>query len=481
MSTNGTTGTRGATTYFSGGTAEASEEITTPVPTGGGTTGGGPGPGTGPDGIVDGTNDNDVMVPGYEDRDGDFVDGPDGDNDIIYAYDGDDYVDAGAGDDDIDGGNGNDTILGGDGNDVITSSSGADSIDGGTGIDTYDSSLSPSNPGETVKVYVDLDGDGTIYKVNDDTLDTIASVENFIAGEDPAEADEITITDGIAVSTVPTAIDGIADTSVGTFDTGSGIINFGGPGEPTISEILSGTYDAGSGPVSPIGSYQITSGDEDGLIGGISFANFETINFTVIEDPIVPCFTPGTLIGTARGEVPVEMLRVGDRIVTRDNGVQEIRWVGHKTLDHRTLQANPAMRPVLIRKGALGNGLPERDMLVSPNHRLLVANEQSSLYFEEREVLAAAKHLVNGTGITNAKALGTTYIHFMFDHHEVVLSDGTWTESFQPGDYSLKGIGDGQRDEIYSLFPELRDREGLAAYGAARTTLKRHEAAMLDF
>lgn len=479
MSTNGTSGTRGATTYFNGGVVESSEEITTlqaevTEEISGGSKGG-------DNLIVDGTDGSDVMLPGYQDGDNDFVDGPDGDDDVIYGYGGDDTINAGAGDDIIDGGTGNDSVDGGDGRDFFYTSTGTDTFDGGDGIDTYDASISSTNAGETIKVYVGQDGNGTIYKVNDDTLDTVNSVEDFIAAEDPAEADEITITDTLAVGSIPTAINGISDASVGTFDTGSGVISFGGAGEPTISEILSGSYDPGSGPVSPIGAYQITSGDEDGLIGNISFANFETINFTVGPDPVVPCFTPGSLIGTARGEVPIEMLRVGDRIVTRDNGVQEIRWIGKKTLDHRTLQESPEMQPILVRKGALGNGLPERDMLVSPNHRLLVANEQSSLYFEEREVLAAAKHLVNGTGITKAKCLGTTYIHFMFDHHEVVLSDGTWTESFQPGDFTLEGIGDAQRSEIYTLFPELRDREGLAAYGAARTTLKRHEAAMLNF
>jgi hypothetical protein len=118
-------------------------------------------------------------------------------------------------------------------------------------------------------------------------------------------------------------------------------------------------------------------------------------------------------------------------------------------------------------------------MLVSPNHRLLIANEQSAIYFDEREVLVSAKHLVNDRGIRRAETLGTTYIHFMFDHHEVVLSDGAWTESFQPGDGSLRGIGEDQRREIFALFPELADKVGQVAYGAARRSLKRHEAELL--
>ena len=65
------------------------------------------------------------------------------------------------------------------------------------------------------------------------------------------------------------------------------------------------------------------------------------------------------------------------------------------------------------------------------------------------------------------------------DQHEVILSDGTWTESFQPGDLSLAGIGNAQRTEILELFPELATREGVDGYTSARRTLKKHEAKLL--
>ena len=118
-------------------------------------------------------------------------------------------------------------------------------------------------------------------------------------------------------------------------------------------------------------------------------------------------------------------------------------------------------------------------MPVSPNHRLLVANDRTALYFDEHEVLVAAKHLVAAKGVSAIDSVGTTYIHFMFDRHEVVLSNGAWTESFQPGDYTLKGMGNAQRSEIFDLFPELKTEEGLEGYQAARRTLKRHEALLL--
>ncbi len=254
------------------------------------------------------------------------------------------------------------------------------------------------------------------------------------------------------------------------------------------------TIDGGAGgddhdtlDLSSVGPYRVvnltTDSNGNGYDGTVELLDDDgkvvnSFDFTEIES-IVPCFTPGARIATPRGERVVEELRAGDTVITRDNGIQEIRWVGRKDLGYTDLAGQPYLRPVLVRKGALGRGLPERDMLVSPNHRLLVSNDKTALLFDEREVLVAAKHLVNGSGIQTVKALGTSYVHFMFDHHEVVLSDGTWTESFQPGDYSLGGIGNAQRSEILELFPELNSVEGLDDYRAARRTLKRHEAQLL--
>lgn len=190
---------------------------------------------------------------------------------------------------------------------------------------------------------------------------------------------------------------------------------------------------------------------------------------------VTPCFTPGTLIATPRGEVAVELLQVGDRVVTRDNGMQDIRWIGRRHLGWPAMNAHPHLRPILIRKGSLGEGLPERDTMVSPNHRLLVSNERTALYFAEAEVLVAAKHLVGGRAVTEVEIAGVIYIHFLCDRHEVVLANGAWTESFQPTDWSLKGIGNSQRNEILELFPELR-RPDAPSFSPVRRMLTRTEA-----
>lgn len=231
------------------------------------------------------------------------------------------------------------------------------------------------------------------------------------------------------------------------------------------------------------GSFEITytlADRKDGIVRYFDDAGADAgqLIFKDIET-IIPCFTPGTRIATPNGERRVEALQVGDRVITRDNGIQTIRWAGRRDMSGAELIRAAHLRPILICQGALGNDLPERDMMVSPNHRVLVANDKTALYFEEREVLVAAKHLTGLAGVEVVDVSSTTYIHIMFDQHEVVLSDGAWTESFQPGDMSLAGVGNAQRTEILEIFPALATGEGLNNYAAARRSLKKHEAQLL--
>ncbi|WP_394155836.1 Hint domain-containing protein [Loktanella salsilacus] len=193
----------------------------------------------------------------------------------------------------------------------------------------------------------------------------------------------------------------------------------------------------------------------------------------------VPCFTPGSMIVTRTGEVAVEDLRIGDRIMTRDSGPQSVVWTGIRHLTKAEMSSNPHLQPVLIKAGAIGPHSPERDLLVSPNHRVLIAGARAELLYGESEVLVAAKHLVNGKNIIRACVDTVSYIHIMCARHEIVLSNGAWTESFQPGREAILGLGQQQRDEIFELFPQLAAVEGISSYAAARMSLKRHEAGLL--
>ncbi|MBB5724042.1 hypothetical protein FHS72_003692 [Loktanella ponticola] len=198
-----------------------------------------------------------------------------------------------------------------------------------------------------------------------------------------------------------------------------------------------------------------------------------------IEDVLV-CFASGTKIATPKGEVAVETLRAGDKVFTRDNGIQEIAWTGSRTLTTKDLLAAPDLQPVLVRAGSLGSSLPEKDLLLSRNHRLLMSGRRAALHFSDTEVFAAAKYMTATDGIDAVQISGVTYVHLMFAQHEVILSNGTWTESFQPADHVLNGIHATQRAEIFDLFPDLGQMEAAdPGFGNARRVLKRHEAAIL--
>lgn len=174
------------------------------------------------------------------------------------------------------------------------------------------------------------------------------------------------------------------------------------------------------------------------------------------DDRVVPSFTHGSRVATPDGPRPVEALRARDMVLTRDHGAQPLRWVGHSTLDWTALRRHAHLRPILIRKGALGGGLPDRDMQVSPNHRLVVRGEAALVPVIGDEALVAAKHLVNNRGVHEVDALGVTYVLLMFERQEIISINGVWTESYQPGDAATQARSNAQRTELLELFPGLR-------------------------
>ncbi len=426
------------------------------------------------------------------------------DADIIFGGSGNDTIDGGIDADTIDGGDGDDLIIGGEGSDVIDGGAGNDTIYAGLGsspdaLNIRDDGTDAFGPDMVTNNGMDIvhggDGNDIIYGADDnDTLYGDAG-DDYINGG----IDNDTLYGGTGDDTLvggqgdDTLIGGIGgdifvgglgndamsggdDRDVFTGITAGDVVQGGEGGDDfDVLDLTGSRPDGGT-----IRVYHDDANPEDGHVDfrDATGAILGSMQFHDIEN-VVPCFTPGSLIATPKGERLVEDLQIGDKIITRDNGIQEIRWVGEKKLDWRSLAANPHLSPILIKKGALGNDLPERDMMVSPNHRMLVANDKTALYFEEREVLAAAKHLVDNHDILQAEVMTTRYLHFMFDYHQIVLADGAWTESFQPGDLSMKAVGNAQRNEITELFPELATAEGIKAYQSARKTLKAHEAKLL--
>jgi hypothetical protein len=148
-----------------------------------------------------------------------------------------------------------------------------------------------------------------------------------------------------------------------------------------------------------------------------------------------------------------------------------VRWIGVREVD-----AIGAMAPIRIRAGTFG---PHETLLVSPQHRVLVRDSQAEMLFGESEVLVAAKDLVNGTSVRRVEGGKVTYVHILFDRHQVVWSAGLATESFLPGPQTTSLFDAAIVAEITAIFPQLDPSTG-AGYGpSARRTLKEFEARVL--
>lgn len=389
-------------------------------------------------------------------------------NDTIYGGTGDDYAEGHDGDDKLYGGEGNDTLFADDGDDLVDGGAGNDSLGGGSGDDTiYGGAGNDTIGGD--------DGNDLIYGGEGDDLLMGGAGENTIYGGDGADSihaggggayyggsgsDHFFVGPGIGYGA---HFDGGEDSDNSDIDRLD--LSDAGP-----HRIIYDTDNRENGRVEFL--------DDDGkVVGSITFANIEEI---------VTCFTPGTLICTAYGAVPVEGLVPGDMILTRDAGLQPLRWTGRRDLAPYELALRPEFTPIHIARGALGSGLPERDMMVSPQHRMLVSGPHAALLFGEQEVLVPALHLAGRPGICRAtpdRAFGTagqkvSYIHLLFDRHQIVCSDGAWSESFQPGDMSLTSLRPAQAEEIMSLFPQLAQGD-FDHWLTARRSLRAHEAQAL--
>lgn len=182
-------------------------------------------------------------------------------------------------------------------------------------------------------------------------------------------------------------------------------------------------------------------------------------SFTFPGALAVPCFAKGSMIRTDFGLVAIEKLSVGDMIATRDHGFQPIQWIGSRHLSARQLAECPQYLPIRISAGALGEGCPQSDLLVSPQHRILVRSTVAQRMFGCAEVLVAAKQLVGIEGIEIADDVTeVAYFHMLFEHHEIVYSNGAETESLFTGPMALKAVGRAAAEEIFNLFPQLLDR-----------------------
>jgi hypothetical protein len=244
-----------------------------------------------------------------------------------------------------------------------------------------------------------------------------------------------------------------------------GVIDVDLNNDDDLNDVIGGASEDGYYLVFPDG---VPPAGVSYTIGGI-VENDASTPHTGLGAQVV-CFAAGTLIETKNGPVEVQYLQPGDMVMTRDAGLQELTWTGG-----RRVEAVGDLAPVVITKGALGNS---RDLVVSPQHRMLIEGWQAELWFGETEVFVKAKDLVNDDTIYVRTGGKVNYHHILFDDHQVVFAEGAASESFHPGPQALGALDQGPRDELLSLFPDLAC-VAAPAMPAARMSLKGFEAACL--
>ncbi len=374
---------------------------------------------------------------------------------------------------------------------------------------TFYSVLPDNNDGSAANSYFDIDGDGTVTNSDQfvsfiNTNDTAMDISGYQVYVSSTNADSVNLfhtfdegtilEPGEVIYVVPeysgtdsiedrlnNMVVGNANTDVSDSDQ---LIRASINGElalydPTADEYIQMSFDADPADISSdISTDAILVGEvieaiaEEGT--GNDPTNADTYRYNhdtgIVEEipQIVEisayaeeqavCFCRGSLILTSEGNVPVEDLRVGDLVETFDNGLQEIRWVGSSHVNSVGLLTNPKLYPIRIGKGALGWGFPEKELIVSPQHRVLISSKIAKRIFDTAEVLVAANKLVGIDGIEVITDVNEVdYFHILFDQHELVFANGIVAESLLPGKEALNSVGEEAREEIIALFPEFKD------------------------
>ncbi|MDP5308510.1 Hint domain-containing protein [Paracoccus spongiarum] len=311
----------------------------------------------------------------------------------------------------------------------------------------------------------------------------------------------------------------LSDTAGGVDDTtgqpGEGVADSdGGPvvGMAEIGVFRGATVELASGDTVEVDIYAFRLEDgrtvlrvDDNVMGGVRSAGIQPSDVTSVTLPTdyeqltsidstefdknfqLICFADGTLIETADGPVAVEDLRPGMMIRTADHGYRPLRLALHRTIGSALQMQNDRMRPVRISAGALGDGLPLRDLRVSRQHRVLVSSQICQRMFGTREVLVPAIRLTDLPGVFVEDSLEeVTFYHLVLDRHEVLFAEGVAAESLFLGEGALDGLTEEAREELLTLFPNALEDAACAvparpvpAGGRIRRLIARHGKAQM--
>ncbi len=337
---------------------------------------------------------------------------------MLFGNGGADLLTGGQGDDYIEGGTGDDVIAGGAGNDYLVGGEGADTLTGGAGADIF---------------VVDAGGD----VITD--FDTTTGIQG---GGTPDQTDN-----------------DFVDLSAWYNETTLAAWNAANPTNTYLRPIDWLRADQADGSLDQVGGLQILGTDGQPIAA----------NQLSFENTGVVCFAAGTLIATPHGEIPVEYLRSGDLVLTVDHGAQPVVWTGATPQDW---SADPHPdKPILIKAGSLGRGVPIRDLMVSPQHRVLLSEPDNPV-----GVFGPAKGLLGLPRIRQMSGCrAVVYHHIMLARHQVLITNGAPTESFYPGEIALRMMAPDLRASALDKLMAVTSGAGREGYPLARRSLSVQE------
>ncbi|MBB5723406.1 MAG: hypothetical protein ACJAVZ_004802 [Afipia broomeae] len=227
--------------------------------------------------------------------------------------------------------------------------------------------------------------------------------------------------------------------------------------------------DLGGVPAGP-STVTYTEADEAAGVGGDDDGQLDFMDF--------PCITPGAMITTPDGFTDVAALKSGDLVETLDHGTVPLAWVGRRTLD---LTNRATGKPILIKTSFFGEQQPSRDLILSPDHRILVNDPACKFLFETSEVLAPSKGLVGLPRIREMRGRRhIEYITLFTEQHEIIFANGLAVETLYPGPEALHRLGALGRAKILSVCPALRHQSPSVVYPGARRLLSVRESKVLS-
>ncbi len=317
--------------------------------------------------------------------------------------------------------------------------------------------------------------------------DEVNTLKIGIADTQDALFDSALIVAANSIQTILIAEDDFVEIFPNQSKTVDLVANDSGPGNTELFITHINGQEISVGDTITLNTGQTITLNADGTVTILADSDIETVNFSYtvatgvgnsnitdtafVTIDTVPCFVAGSMIRTEKGHVPVERLRPGDLIRTRDDGLQPVRWIGR-----RRMAAEGRMAPVRIERNTFGeHGV----VMVSPLHRVFLQSVHAELLYGSSEVLVSAKDLIDGQRVRQIEGGKVDYVHLLFDRHQVIWSDGLPSESFLPGPQTKHCFKPDTLAEICEIFPELDPVTGEGYGPAARPALKHFEARLL--